>query len=209
MASETPPSALQDHSPITGEPCNAPCWYGLRPGVSTRDESLRVAQSLPFLAPEEPEVTHTGYWDIATQQYVPAIHVRYTCRHPLNATCAGLLFVGEVLTQIHLIPNYTVTLGELVGALGQPDFVQFIPHRELEAGQCEIGLVWQQLGVIARVRDPGTDVSLNRCPGAGGDEQVGEDLPANEISYLLQHDAALESVPEAGRDLPWVGFTRP
>ncbi len=42
--------ALADRSLLTNEPCAPPCWYGLVPDVSTKDEVINKLQTLPFIA---------------------------------------------------------------------------------------------------------------------------------------------------------------
>ena len=46
-----PPRELTDRSLLTGLPCEAPCWQGLILGLTTKAESLAVAQTLSFIDP--------------------------------------------------------------------------------------------------------------------------------------------------------------
>jgi len=38
-----------DQSWLTGKPCAAPCWYGLEPGITSRQDSIKTVQQLPFI----------------------------------------------------------------------------------------------------------------------------------------------------------------
>ena len=46
---ETLDPNLYDQSWLTGKPCGAPCWYGLEPGVSSRDDSISKVKQIPFI----------------------------------------------------------------------------------------------------------------------------------------------------------------
>lgn len=45
----TPDAEYMDAGLLTGEPCEIPCWQGITPGVSTREEALTILRNLPFV----------------------------------------------------------------------------------------------------------------------------------------------------------------
>ena len=46
---ETLDPNLYDQSWLTGKPCSAPCWYGLEPGISSREDSISKVKQIPFV----------------------------------------------------------------------------------------------------------------------------------------------------------------
>ncbi len=46
---ETLDPNLYDQSWLIGKPCGAPCWYGLEPGVSSREDSIAEVKRFPFI----------------------------------------------------------------------------------------------------------------------------------------------------------------
>jgi len=57
-----------DQSWLTGKPCAAPCWYGLEPGVSTRQDSINRVEQLPLVDSSSINITNHldfGFVDIS------------------------------------------------------------------------------------------------------------------------------------------------
>jgi len=57
-----------DQSWLMGKPCAAPCWYGLEPGVSTRQDSINRVEQLPFVDSSSINITNHldfGFVDIS------------------------------------------------------------------------------------------------------------------------------------------------
>jgi hypothetical protein len=163
-----------------------------------------TAQTLSFIDPEEfPEIPYRYlYVSGSEQKYVDATSVTLQCRQPEKQGCAILLFVNDSVKEILLFPNYALSLNQLVTHLGEPEYIQFSP-KSAESLFCGIGVVWKQRGIGAGFNDG------IRCQQAHKDQRVDRDLQVRTMSYVLPENYARESVPQAGRDFPWAGFTEP
>jgi len=206
---QTVDRSLMDRSLLSGLPCAAPCWYGLKLGVSTSGEATAVVAALPFLNPGVASEGLTSYWDEATQESLAAVLVRFACKQP-DQTCATLVFVDGILVQIYLSPSYELSFREVVARLGAPDFVQVMRYHAEAPKFCRIGLIWasRDMTVAFDSADPWPAPGERRvdCSEVEGGLNIDGDLPVQTIFYGLPDDAVFASIPETGRDFAWSGF---
>jgi hypothetical protein len=199
--------AYTDRSILTDTPCAAPCWYGLYLGEADLVEARRLIQGLPFV--ETANVTELpGYYvyqDGPAQHSVEGVSIRVPCQLPKEATCASLLFAEDLLVQVVLLPNYSLSLGQLVEHLGAPDYIQLSPTSE-PGPLCDVALIWKSLGVRAAFLNRSSVRPQIRCDAVSEPLQVEASLPVHQVMYMLPTDVALASVPENGRDFAWSGF---
>jgi len=203
---------FMDKSILTGEPCEAPCWYGLEVGQSTRTEVLDVVSSLSFIDPEETIERPSSYWDASKQELLSSTHLLFECKQPKYSACAGVEFVNDELVEfvndelksIHLRPNYYLSFQEVVEHLGTPDYVQFLPFGEMII-DCDITLEWTRRHIEVYSRSAGKE----RCAEVREGEGVNPNLPVHEIFYTSIDAASLIRTPDPNGDFPWTGFTEP
>lgn len=206
-ATATLEASLMDRSLLTGQPCEAPCWYGLELGRTTKAEAEAMAGTLSFIDPTASEERPDGYWDPAQQTTLPATFVHLKCRQPERQTCAGLLFVNDTLRRIHLSPNYPLRFADVVTSLGDPDYVQVFPapgHEML----CDVGLIWKERRISVDFLNEASAVGPVRCEAVRGGRGIEGDLAVQQVVYMLPDDVALTTVPQPGRDFPWTGFSQ-
>jgi len=204
--------SLTDRSLLTDEPCASPCWYGLELGVSSREEALAIAGSLPFVDSTEVSASPDGYWDVQRQENLPAELFRFGCREPAQ-TCAALVFVDGVLTRIYVFPNYPLRFDEVTEHLGVPDYVQIRPYHGGASPFCSVALVWQSRGVIVGFDTadpfPKPGELRVRCSDIRGGVGIDAGLPVQSIFYGLPTDNSFATLPDPGGDFPWTGFGEP
>ncbi len=190
-----------DKSILSDKPCPAPCWYGLELGKSTKAEVLATLQTLSFADPKTIHESASGYWDYTANANMAATVIGIDCRRP-NRLCAGLWVSNDVFVSIVLSPNYELTLGEVVGHLGQPDYVgaAVVPERPT----CKIFLMWVKKQIqMERTESNGK----NLCEAVRAGQRLDPSLTVDDIFYELPQ--FFDKIPLEGRDRPWPGFARP
>lgn len=127
-------AAKVDASLVSGQPCAAPCWQGIQPGVTTFDAAQASLQKLGFVKetrpyPESREIE----WKSALTDYGGGV---------LTFDNAGM--VEEIAYTL----EFRLTAAELIDAQGKPDgLVVFgIPN-----GAGEIQLIWAARGLVGRI----------------------------------------------------------
>ncbi len=200
--------SLIDSSILTGVPCAAPCWYGLKIGQSTKSNILATARNLSFIDPQAITEEPSGYFDPSTRANVAATFIRLGCRQPEGSTCAGLLVVNDVLKEIVLFPPPALTLGEAVVHLDPPDYVRrmSVPSNP---SLCGVALIWKQRSLWIAFRSGSSQNGELRCENVHSSKDVSPDLPVEQIMYESPDDYAITTASESGGDLPWSGFAQP
>ncbi len=100
-----------DFSLLTGEPCVPPCWQGLVPGESDRDDVERFLRESPMV----------GAWSVSPDGGAGAIYTWYWAAPPDAAGYMNIISVGdEKLRTVYLHPNAELQLGDLIEIYGEP-----------------------------------------------------------------------------------------
>lgn len=135
---------LYDQSWLTGKPCNAPCWYGLEPGVSLRQDSIKTVEQLPFISANGITSSSASWID----------ELSFPCKKPLNAYygCADLVFKNNVLDEIDINPNYQITFEQAIEKLGPPDGFFVVPI-DPGGGRCVLQVMWKNKRLILVKQD--------------------------------------------------------
>jgi hypothetical protein len=118
---------LVDQSWLTGKPCTLPCWQGLEPGKTTREDILKTLPKLTFLDAQK------GITDFAGQEFVK-------CKQPFEKDCLFFILKNERLESLGFLPNYSLTLNEVIAQLGEPDFYTIF-HAD-ERRDCLFRVFW-------------------------------------------------------------------
>ena len=151
-----------DKSPFTGDPCAAPCWYGLVIGESSESEVMSTLPTLTFINQDTIRMHRMSMSGIDFSTYAPGVEIIATCVST-NKPCLTLDVVDETLTEIEVVFNYEIRLNEAIGYLGNPDYVGY---RNLGGEQilCEVDIVWssKQLVLSSKVFEGHGEVE-NSC----------------------------------------------
>ena len=107
-------SLLHDDSLITGQPCAAPCFRGITPGQTSWTDALTIVND------------DTEFSNVQTQGPEgdnPAIQVSWQQGSDAPVCCQMVTQDGESVSLVFLrtAPNHT--LGELIGAHGEPTYL--------------------------------------------------------------------------------------
>jgi len=133
-----------DESWLTGEPCSLPCWYGLQPGVSTKEDAIKIAKDIPLLSSYPPSESQLESWDEKTMIYFMQDVQNYKCKKdPPGGICVVMYFRNNLLRTMHFYQTYRLTFEEVVDRLGDPDgYTTF--KLTPEAQGCDVSLYWKK-----------------------------------------------------------------
>jgi hypothetical protein len=159
------PTDMVDQSWLSGQPCLAPCWQGLMPGVSSREEAIEIANSLTFVSGEmKPMDSHAE---------------GYVCKIPPESYCVYMAFDDNKLNFVTLGIEYQLTVEQMVDMVGPPDGY-VVSERQALKRTCDIEVLWiskQVKAIITYENDRGCTIFFlnNRFP---------QDIQVNSIDYL-------------------------
>ncbi len=153
LASCAPPelrdqNLLRDDSLLTDDPCEAPCWRGITPGVTTWSAALTILEDDPTLS------------NVTTQQdEASAARVAEFQQEGGAAGCCQMYSEdGETVSVIFLRTAPTVTLGQLIESKGDPSYVLGTPFSD---NQAIVNLVYPDLSLVIYAFVAGAEGSLS------------------------------------------------
>lgn len=126
-----------DQSWLTGEPCDAPCWYSLEPGQSSLDDVIAVAKKLSFI---DQNSMNLNKMELSRDQITQSLG--FDCKSPALEFCVGMFFSGNTLSTIFLMPNYQITFDQAVEKIGYPPDGYIMSHFSPETIGCRVTLLW-------------------------------------------------------------------
>ena len=111
--STLPPPEL-DTSLLTDDPCRAPCWHNIIPGVSGEDDVRAQLQSSPFIR------EGTLNYELTEEAGVPIGLFYWQAR---SEHYNRIILQDEVVLRMEVWIDHDWTLGEVVDKFGSPEYV--------------------------------------------------------------------------------------
>ena len=148
---------LMDKSPFTGNPCAAPCWYGLEIAKSNKSEVVSTLKSLGFVDQETLKIKSSSGPGFDPKITVPGKWITANCLQP-KTRCLVVDIAEGRLRDIKSVLNYKITFDEVVKDIGNPEKVVRTDY-SAEVIACYIRLVWTQKQLV---------LVSKRFPGAKG-----------------------------------------
>jgi hypothetical protein len=171
--------------------------------LSTAEETDLVLDVLPFLDVARAQETPYTYWDATmVGYYTTAVTREIPCVQPATMTCADLVLADGVLKSITLFPNYTLTIGDVVAALGEADYVSAVPWGA-ECYGCGLDLLWQDEAVWAGLTDTRCSEGHDLCSAIERGGPIDGNLVIKVVTYF-----DLEAWSPSPSLLPWPGLTQ-
>jgi hypothetical protein len=185
-----------DQSWLTGKPCAAPCWYGLEPGISTRQDSDSTVERLTFINDNSNTITDK-------------FGSTFFCKQPQSFNCVNMDFENDVLEDIYFVPNYQITFEQAVKKLGKPDGFLVQPLYP-DAGGCKLQVVWKNkrlvinydTGIIS-IFSSGQSLNDKLCNGEGN-LPLPKGILVQRVAILSPRDFA--SLIQDYSPQTWKGF---
>jgi hypothetical protein len=186
--------SLADRSFITSQPCAAPCWYGLEPDKSDREEVYATLHQLPFVDPAS-----ISEWATTWQNDEQAIGVGWSCLPKKKDSCGGGVTLSEnKLKRLSLSVDYTLTFSDTVEKLGVPSHIFYVDA--FWRGECYIQLFWFSKGISVGGRLP--DIcSSEAMKGA----PLNPNVQVSDVNYWSPA-VVQELIANDNRYLAWPGF---
>jgi len=191
---------LADHSVLSQQPCASPCWYGLMPDKSTEKD---IDATLPKLAFVDPATISKR--DSSWQGDSSAQEVVFDCAHPRGTNCGGtFVLLHDQLKEINLIVANSLSLGQVVSVLGQPDYFIRRPFSPEGLGNpgCVITLIWPQKGITVESIDSRNDSGCQTIKQTG---QVDPNGKATQLSYISLEEF-VDPTSYFPDEIAWPGF---
>lgn len=105
-----------DTSLLTDDPCAAPCWQNITPGVTTEQEARRLLKDSPFVRKDS--------LDYAIANWKTGGDYDWFVWHGRNKKYRNALYLREGKVElIRIHPDYTLTLGQIIDKFGPPERV--------------------------------------------------------------------------------------
>ena len=183
-----------DHSFVTGEPCEMPCWYGLELDKSTQQEIVDTLNSLPFVDASS-VYTSTRTWlndDNATA-------INFSCLHPEEPYCGAMAVSGDRFKFLTIIVGFPLTLETVVSKLGPPDYIS--SNGIVDSPEYILDLYWPEKNMQVSSRNSGVDYTYREIKTG---KQISPNLLATEIVYAVK-----DSFSSLIEQFPWPGFSEP
>jgi len=155
-----------DRSLITHEPCAPPCWYGITPGVTTREEALDALHAVPFVWKSSIRL-RSSLWKDAPETLQESLSWKYFSPwmylDPLWGGSGGGIWIQDgIVVRNRVTYMVPLRLGEVVQQNGEPDlyrvgirkdyFLEYIFYYQ------EIGLIVYGTSYDYKVINPGGKV---------------------------------------------------
>ncbi len=141
------PNLLQDTSLIDNNPCAAPCWRGITPGVTAWGEALTALEDDATLE------NVTAGADEASE----GVYATWQGRGGTAQCCQMVSLGGEVVDVFFLRLAPTVTLSQLIDAKGAPTYAL---SSEVSGDQAIINLIYPEVELVVNVFVAGPEAAL-------------------------------------------------
>ena len=190
-------SKLVDRSFITGEPCEAPCWQGLKLNEATLDQIYPKLKELQFVDPDSiitwEHVTSLGFTN--------ATIIRYDCFGYTDGGCGYLLLSNGVLKVSNHMILYELPLNNVVEKLGAPDHVIFNPYSSHQGG-CALDFEWPKKNLLVSSYNYSDS---QWCLDLQDDKALDPGINVTQVTYMVP-EAFLPDRCREGNCISWPGF---
>jgi len=138
---------LYDQSWFTGDPCIAPCWYGLKPGETSKENAKMVVSGLPFVNSNDLFENYNG--------------LSFSCKiQGDNGGSVIMIFADNGLLEfLYITPNYSITIDQAVEKLGSPDGFSAYPTDPGATG-FYLGVIWKEKQLVLEYTRYRADISF-------------------------------------------------
>lgn len=161
---------LNDTSLVTGNPCEAPCFYGITPGETTWQEALTIIE----------DTSSFSNLQVQASENDASIQAAWQAGSESPVCCQMATEDGQTVSLILLRTAPVMTLGEVIRAHGEPQYLVGSPFTE---DQAIMNLVFAETPMIVYAFVAGTEAGEMTADS----EIIGAlYLTADEMELLLE-----------------------
>lgn len=188
---------LYDQSWLTGNPCAAPCWYGLKPSETSRENAVTVVSKLPF-------INSSAMRESSTNVYFP-----FKIQHDNLQSGIVITFEDDILERIYITPNYSITIDQVVEKLDAPDGLLAYPTDPGGTGYY-LAIIWKKKQLILEYREDSGNITLrNKSPGLyekinSNNGKIPKDIIVNNVLYTTPN--YIDNIIQMENYKTWKGF---
>lgn len=140
---------LIDDSWLVSDICSPPCWHGITPGISIKQDVINTTQKLPFISSNPPYERQRRNYDVKKGVYFDEDMLFFECKEPSGENCAVMYIKENLLTNITLYQTYSLSFEDVVERIGNPD--GFTTSKTTpEAQGCNVSLFWNKKKIAIR-----------------------------------------------------------
>ena len=185
---------LVDKSFLTGQPCEAPCWYNLNLGVSTESDVRKTLARLPFVYQED-----IREWNTTLSNDQVAKEIFYYCSYLNDKVCGRFLFSDGIVTLISTRIDFPLDFQTVVDKLGPADY--YAMFSGIETQNCTINLFWLEDNLLITI----TNYQYYNCPYEKGID------PNSKVEFITYSHEEPPFLFEQYSDIykQWQGFSKP
>ena len=188
-------SQIADQSFMTGNPCKAPCWYGLVPGVSSDTEIMQKLPQLTFIDTHSIVRNEGSFWP-GNQPHM----IYFNCKNIQKTQCGFLIVTDDRLKFINLYLQYNLMLSQVIKKLGPPEYIDYYHDIINPPNPVFIAeLSWPENRIVTQLQI--NDASQEKALLHGA--KLPGKLTVNEIYYV---DSEYFGFDAPGERLPWPGI---
>ena len=183
------PDAI-DESFLTGEPCEAPCWYNIEIGETLASEATFTLNYLPFVERSSVQIIPDLY-DPQAQT------ITYDCHYETIENCGiiGVSALGVVTGIAHQVA-YSLSVADVVEKYAEPAYMYTNAYYG-ENDDCQLALYWPADSLAVEVVE---ENASGLCQDLEDGGAVPPDLQVLWIYYTPLSESAAEGT------LVWPGF---
>jgi len=171
------PSAL-----VLDQTCQAPCWLGITPGVSTPWGVTEQLLEADFVDAPTIEKHERGPLEGL---------ITWRFKRPAGDLAGFAYFDGETLSYLRILTLGAISLGEALHKYGSPDAFWFEQRRRPTEAWTQVNIIYPALGCSLEVR---FDYTGEPMPGS---VTLSEDTPIRAVVYFNPSAQPAEfSIPE-------------
>jgi hypothetical protein len=172
---------------LTNVPCSAPCWQGLKIGVSSENEVMVTIPSLGFIDQKTIREISQTIPDLNPENWVQGKEIIATCINRWEP-CLRLGIANGKLRDINLKLDYGLTLDRAIKHFGIPDYVGYI-HIGGDVIDCRVELIWLNEQILLHSKIFSTSKNVNdECVVAEKNGAPSTGLIIEEVFYLPLQD---------------------
>lgn len=188
-----------DRSFLIDQPCGAPCWYRLIPGVSSKEDVINALKDIPFIEHNSIKEYGTKWNDDDS-----AKSIIFACSHPMKNDCGELVISKDNLKLISLSVNFPLDIETVINKLGPPSYVDYGVYAP-EVGGCIISFNWPKLNIEASNLDTRNN---ELCTIIDNMHYIPRKINIQSMSYTVDEAFNLEPGGCCQR-IEWPGFEKP
>jgi hypothetical protein len=144
---------------------------------------MEALARLAFLDPTSLRTSRQESFDEVHGEPIVLERWEVSCSCAPGQTCAALAFTDGMLEAISIMPDYILSLGQVIGVLEDPDYVGLVPIGA-DAPGCFLEFYWIQRSVLIAAQHDAQDESTWPCEEVALARPIDPSLRIGFLHYM-------------------------